>query len=166
MCVCVCLWGGRKRTQGRFWFTGISRMWKNRINNAPLRSSNTQRSCTAKARGTSTHTYAHHYVRANTKLSLGKTNHCLQNSAMYKSKALYDSLSVTHYQRPPSVSPAIAPSYLPFIFCFESLALSLSSVMSVMYGSSGVLITMFCIGCNIFLLTHTQTQSPGHYLHT
>lgn len=49
-----------------FWFTGISRMWKNRINNAPLRSSNTHTavlSCAAMARGTSTHTYAHHYVR-------------------------------------------------------------------------------------------------------
>ncbi len=89
VCVCAPVGWAKKYTGQRkvLWFTGTSRMWKNRINNAPLRSSNTHTHAfsspfsTAMARGTSTLVHmpilvcTHHYVCTNTSFSLWKTNH-------------------------------------------------------------------------------------------
>ncbi len=121
------------------WFTGTSRMWKNRINNAPLRSSNTHTHAfsspfsTAMARGTSTLVHmpilvcTHHCVHKHKFQSVKNKSSQTKTYEMYKSELLYHSMqSATYYRRLPSVSPAKVPSLSSSVFLLLFLVLSFS----------------------------------------
>lgn len=125
ICVCAPVGWAKKSTQASaksFWFTGTSRMWKNRINNAPLRSSNTHtHSAVLPAQicpeahphsSICLSLHAHTIMCTQTQISVcGKLITPNKNSMRYKSELLCHSvLSAMHYRRLPSVSPAIVSS--------------------------------------------------------
>jgi len=130
LCMCACGVGG-KSTQASaksFWFTGTSRMWKNRINNAPLRSSNTHTHTHTQPsfqhwfapRHIHTHTYV--YPCMQTPLcahkhkfqSVGKQITTNKNSMIQIWAPL--SFCAKHYRRLPSVSHDIVLSLSSFLF--------------------------------------------------